>query len=46
LKSQAITRGYVICNVYYSDDNGDIIKEKITTIETTHRSYAMRIKNY
>jgi hypothetical protein len=46
LKSYAETKGYKICNIYYSNDGGGIVKEKMSKISTNHRSYAMRIKNY
>jgi hypothetical protein len=35
-------RLYGIKNVYYSDENGEIVKEKITDIEVEHDSIAHR----
>ena len=35
-------RLYGVRNIYYSDDDGEIIKEKIAEVETSHKSVGHR----
>lgn len=46
MKNLPVKKGYIIKNIYYSDENGNIIKSNLRSLENSEQHYSRFYRNH